>query len=67
MTILPQEFDASEIPSLRPCLNSFLENGFAEDVKVTWGKSERYEIIIGVKSSNIRAGAILVKTSERRI
>ena len=46
MTILPQEFDASRIPSLRPDLTSLSENGLAQHVKVTLGKSERYVVII---------------------
>ena len=46
MMILPQEFDAPGIPSLRPHLNSLLENGAAQHFKVKWGKSERYVIII---------------------
>ena len=46
MTSVPQEFDGSGIPPLRSCLNSLLENGMAEHVKVKWGKSERYVIII---------------------
>ena len=46
MTNLPQEFDASGIPSLRPYLSYFLENGAAERVKLKWGKSERYVMFI---------------------
>ena len=46
MTILPQEFDASGIPSLLPYLNSSFADGLAEHVKVEWAKGERYVIII---------------------
>ena len=53
MTSVPQEFDASGIPSLQPNLDSFLETGAAEHVKVKWGKSERYVIIIGGKKVSI--------------
>ena len=60
MTILPQEFDASGLPSLRPDLHSLLEHGLAEHVKVKRGKSERCVIIIEGKNINIKAGATLV-------
>ena len=56
MTTLPQEFDDSGIPSLRPYLNSLLENGLAEHVKVKWGKSERYVIIIEGKTYQYSGG-----------
>ena len=67
MTSLPKEFDASGIPSLRPYLNSLLENGLAEHVKVTWGKSELYVIIIDGKGSIIEVGTTLIKILERRL
>ena len=67
MTILPQEFDASGIPSLRPYLNSLLKKWLAEQVKVKWGKSERYVIIIGGKTYPYKGGTILTKTSERKL
>ena len=56
MTILPQEFDASGIPSLLSCLNSLLENGAAQHVKVKWGKSERYVINIDGKRYAYKGG-----------
>ena len=56
MTILPQEFDASGIPSLRQYLNSLLEIGSVDHVKVTWGKSERYVIIIESKKFQYKVG-----------
>ena len=56
MTILPQEFHDSATPSLRPYLNSLLENGVSEHVKVQWGKSERYFIIIGGKKYQYKGG-----------
>ena len=58
MTSIPQEFDASRIPSLRPYLNSLLENGLAEHVNVKWGKGERYVI---VKSTHGKGGTTLIK------
>ena len=65
--MLPQEFDASGIPSLRPYLNYSLEDGLAEHVKLNWGKSERYAIIIDNKNINIEVGSISIKTSERKL
>jgi len=56
MTDPPQEFDASGIPSLRPYLNSLIENGLAEHVKVKWGKSERDVIIIEGKKYQYKGG-----------
>ena len=56
MTILPQEFHDSATPSLRPYLNSLLENGVSEHVKVQWGKSERYVIIIDGKKYPYKGG-----------
>ena len=65
MTNLPQEFDASGIPSLRPYLNTLLENGLDEDVK--WGKSERYVIIIEGRNINIRAGTTVINIMEIKV
>ena len=56
MTILLQEFDDPGVPSLWPYLNSVLENGLAEHVKVKWGKSERYVIIIEGKRYQYKGG-----------
>ena len=56
MTSLPQEFDASGIPSLRPYLNYLLENGAANPVTVKWGKSERYDIITEGKRYQYKGG-----------
>ena len=67
MPILPQEFDAAGIPSLRPCSNSLLENGAAEHVKARWGKGERYVIIIEGKTFQYKGGGdINKKFSERK-
>ena len=52
----PQEFDASGISSVRPYFHYLLENGAAEHVKVKWGKSERYVIIIGNKKYQFKGG-----------
>ena len=67
MTILSQEFDASGIPALRPYLNSLLETGAAEHVKVKWGKSERYVIIIGGKRYQYKAGRDINKNIGNKI
>ena len=67
MTILPQEFDASGIPSLRPFLNSLLENGLAEHVKVKWGKSERYVIIIEGKKYEYHDGHDINKILGKKV
>ena len=67
VTILPQEFDASGIPSLRPYLNYFLENGAAQHVKVKWGKSERYVIIIGGKKFQYEGGHDVNKNLKKKI
>ena len=65
MTSLPQEFDASGIPSLRPYWDSLLENGLAGHVKVKWGKSERYVIIIEGKKFQYKGGDDINKTLRR--
>ena len=67
MTSLPQEFDASGIPSLRPYLNYLLENGAAKHVKVKWGKSERYVIIIDCKKHQYRGGLDINKNLGKKI
>ena len=67
MTILPQEFDASGIPSLRPDLNSLLENGVAQHFKVKWGKSERYVIIIDGKEYQYKGWHDINKILERKL
>ena len=53
MTRLPQELDDSGNPSLLSRLNYLLENGAAQHVKVQWGRSERYVIIIKGKTMSI--------------
>ena len=56
MTSLPQELDDSGNPSLLSRLNYLLENGAAEHVKVKWGKSERYVIMIKGKKYQYKGG-----------
>ena len=67
MTTLPQEIDASGIPSLRTYLNSVLENGLAEHVKVKWGKSERYITDIGGKKYPYKGGRDVNKNLGQKI
>ena len=52
----PQEFDASGSPSLRPYVNSWIENGLVEQVKVKLGKSERDVIMIDGKKYPYKGG-----------
>ena len=66
-TSLPQEFDASGIPSLRPYLSYLLENGAAEYVKVKWGKSERYVIMIGGEKYQYKGGHNINKIHGKNI
>ena len=65
MTNLPQEFDASGIPSLRPYLKSASEN--AEHFKVKWGKSERNVIIIEGKRYQYKGGDDINKNLGKKI
>ena len=67
MTSLPQEFDASGFPSLRPYLNYLLENGVAEHVKVKWGRSERYVINIDGKKFKYKGGHDINKNLGKNI
>ena len=67
MKNLPQELDDSRIPSLRPYLNSLLEKELAEHVKVEWGKSEPYVIIIDGKRYQYKGGHDINKTLERKL
>ena len=66
MTNISQEFDASGIPSLRPYLNSLLENALAEHVMVKWVKSDRDVIIIDGKSINIQVVTTLINNLARK-
>ena len=65
MTSLPQELDASGIPSLRPYLNSSFENWLVEHVK--WGKTERYVIIIDGKRLQYKVGHDINKNLGKKI
>ena len=67
MTDPPQEFDASGIPSLRPYLNSLIENGLAEEIKVKGGKGERYVIMIEGKKYQYKGGHDINKHLGRMI
>ena len=52
---------------LLPYLNSLIENGLAEHVKVKWGKSERYVIIIGGKTYQNKGGHDVNKNIGKKI
>ena len=67
MTSLPQELDDSGNTSLLSCLNYSLENGAAHHVKVKWGKSERYVIVIEGKQYQYSGGHNINKNLGKKI
>ena len=65
--MLQQEFDAWGLPSLRPYLNYLIDNGVAEHKLVKWGKGQRWVVIIGGKTINIRADMVLINPSKIKL
>ena len=66
MAILPQEFDASGIPSLRPYLNNVLEMGHQNMLNLNGVRVSAMSSLLWVKNMPTRAGTILIKTSKRQ-
>ena len=54
--MIHQEYTKYGAPSMRPYLQYLLDNETAKHVKVKWGKSERWVILIGGKKYQYKGG-----------
>lgn len=65
--MLQQEFTKDGLPSMRPYLKYLLDRGYADQVKVKWGKGYRNVIIIGGKKYLYKGGDEFNKNLKKKI
>ena len=63
--MLPQQFTKDGLPSLKPYLDVLLDNDYAKQVKVKWGKGYRNVIVINGKKYQYKGGLEITKKSEK--